>query len=59
MTSGEIVRVSRYLSRQFKACETAINNVPAYIQQEVARQTAEDQSTSVPDAPPEENADSA
>ena len=59
MTSGEIVRVSRYLGRQVKACETAINNVPAYIQQEVARQIAEDQPTSVPDAPPEENADSA
>ena len=59
MTSGEVVRVSRYLGRQVKACEMAITNVPAYIQQEVARQITGDQPDGAPDAPPEENADSA
>jgi hypothetical protein len=57
MTSGEIVRVSRYLGRQVKTCETAIASIPAYIQQEIGRQNGEGQPTPSPDTPQEENAD--
>ena len=49
MTSGEIVRISRYLGRQIKACETAINNVPSYVQYEVTRQIEGGQSEDVPE----------